>query len=79
MTDEPDTEDFEIQVDPLMSEHVECDSAVIIFPSGADYFAAETGALLIRVTRKTAEVEIALAEGGWRKFGQKSAAVTTIK
>lgn len=79
MTDEPEIEDPEIQVDPLMSEHVECDNAVVIFPAGAECFAAETGALLVRITRKTAEVEIALAEGGWRKFGQKSAAVTTIK
>ena len=79
MTDETEDDDFEIQVDPIMAEHVDCDSAVIIFPDGSSQFAAETGALLIRITRKTAEVEIALPEGGWRKYGQKASALATIK
>ena len=60
MTDEPEAEDPEIvyEVPETKASVYPCDTCYVIFPNGEAEYAEQIGAIALRVTLKTGEIEI---------------------
>ena len=70
MSEEEETA-LHVDCEPNSAEYVSTNVGVIVAPAGWDYFADQVGALLVRTTDKTGDVEILESlEKPWRIVGK---------